>query len=145
MKIDLLGEKNTGFAMGLNEFAGHLAVALVAFSIGIIASEYRLRPYPFYIGIDLSIAGLITSLLLIKDTKHHVAAESANNTVPKLKNVFWDTTFFHRNLGSVAQAGLVNNLSDGLIWGLLPILLAEKTIKMKKYATKTYYRVIYFL
>lgn len=126
MKIDLVGEKDRGFAMGLNEFAGYLAVALVAFLTGWIAGEYGLRPYPFYIGIALVIAGLITSVLFIKDTRHHVATESASNKIPLLKKIFWDTTLFDRNLGAVTQAGLINNLNDGMVWGLLPILLIQK-------------------
>lgn len=126
MKIDLVGEKNRGLAMGLNEFAGYLAVAIVAFLTGYFASKYGLRPYPFYIGIFLSIAGLFSSWLLIKDTKHHVAKEATSNSIPKLKRVFWDTTIFDKNLGSVTQAGLINNLNDGMAWGLFPILLADK-------------------
>ena len=126
MKIDLVGEKDRGFAMGLNEFAGYLAVAIVAFATGIIASQYGLRPYPFYIGIFLSFAGLLTSWLFVKDTKHHVAMEAASNNIAKLKNIFWDTTLFDRNLGAVTQAGLINNLNDGMAWGLFPILLAQK-------------------
>lgn len=128
MKIDLVGEKNRGLAMGLNEFAGYIAVALVAFLTGWIAGDYGLRPYPFYIGIFLAFAGLLTSWFLIRDTRHHVAKEAASNAVRKLKSVFWDTTLFDRNLGSVTQAGLVNNLNDGMAWGLFPILLAEKQL-----------------
>ncbi|HET9430086.1 MAG TPA: MFS transporter, partial [Chitinophagaceae bacterium] len=126
MKIDLVGEKQRGFAMGLNEFAGYLAVALVAFFTGLIAAEYGLRPYPFYIGIALSLAGFFASWLLIRDTKHHIAVESTTSKTPKLKNVFWQTTWKNKNLGSVTQAGLINNLNDGMAWGLLPILLASK-------------------
>lgn len=126
MKIDLVGEKSRGLAMGLNEFAGYIAVALVAFFTGWIASHYGLRPYPFYLGIVMAILGLIISILFIKDTKHHVAKEASDNKVPRLKNVFWDTTLFDRNLGSVTQAGLINNLNDGMVWGLFPILLANK-------------------
>jgi MFS family permease len=126
MKIDLVGEKNRGFVMGLNEFAGYIAVALVAFLTGWIAGEYGIRPYPFYIGIILVILGLISSVLFLKDTMHHVNKEAGENSIIKLKNVFWDTTLFNRNLGSVTQAGLVNNLNDGMVWGLLPILLAQK-------------------
>jgi MFS family permease len=126
MKIDLVGEKERGFAMGLNEFAGYLAVAVVAFFTGWIASEYGLRPYPFYIGIALSISGLILSWVFIKDTKHHVAKESETNNTRKLKNVFWDTTIHDPNLGSVTQAGLINNLNDGMVWGLFPIILFQK-------------------
>lgn len=137
MKIDLVGEKDRGFAMGLNEFAGYLAVAVVAFATGMVASEFGLRPYPFYIGIVLSFAGLLSSWFLVKDTKHHVAKEAVSNNIPKLKNVFWDTTLFDRNLGSVTQAGLINNLNDGMTWGLLPILLAEKNFELSEIAIIT--------
>lgn len=126
MKIDLVGEKQRGFAMGLNEFAGYLAVAVVAFLTGWIASVYGLRPYPFYIGIALSLMGFLSSWLLIKDTVHHVSVETESSTVPKLENIFWQTTWKDKNLGSVTQAGLINNLNDGMAWGLLPILLASK-------------------
>jgi MFS family permease len=132
MKIDLVGEKNRGFAMGLNEFAGYIAVAGVAFGTGYIAQQYGLRPYPFYLGIGLAILGLITSLRFIKDTRSHVLLESASSTIPKLKNVFWDTTWTHRNLGSVTQAGLVNNLNDGMVWGLFPMLLASKGFNLSE-------------
>ena len=126
MKIDLVGEKQRGFAMGLNEFAGYIAVALIAFLTGWIASEYGIRPYPFYIGIGLVFLGLISSIFFIKDTKHHIAKETTTNTIPKLKNIFWDTTWKNKNLGSVTQAGLINNLNDGMAWGIFPILLATK-------------------
>jgi MFS family permease len=126
MKIDLVGEKDRGFAMGLNEFAGYIAVAAVAFLTGWIASAYGIRPYPFYIGIALVAAGLFASVFLLKDTMYHVKREADENNIPKLKNIFWDTTLFNRNLGSVTQAGLVNNLNDGMVWGLFPILLAQK-------------------
>ncbi|MFZ1370063.1 MAG: MFS transporter [Ferruginibacter sp.] len=126
MKIDLVGEKQRGFAMGLNEFAGYIAVALVAFLTGWIASEYGIRPYPFYIGIVLVFLGLIGSTFFIKDTKHHVAKETINNTIPRLKNIFRDTSWKNKNLGSVTQAGLINNLNDGMAWGIFPILLASK-------------------
>ena len=126
MKIDLVGEKQRGFAMGLNEFAGYLAVALVAFLTGWIASKYGIRPYPFYVGIGLVFFGLAGSLFFIKDTKHHVAKETVTNAIPGLKNIFWDTTWKDKNLGSVTQAGLINNLNDGMAWGIFPILLATK-------------------
>lgn len=127
MKIDLVGEKNRGLAMGLNESAGYLAVGGVAFLTGWIAGEYGLRPYPFYMGIGFAVIGLLSSWLLVKDTVHHVAAETAiKSDAPKLKNVFWETTWKNRNLGAITQAGLVNNLNDGMVWGLLPILLAAK-------------------
>ncbi len=126
MKIDLVGERQRGFAMGLNEFAGYWALAVVAFLTGWIASEYGLRPYPFYIGVALSLMGFFASWLLVKDTKHHVATESTTSKIPKLKNIFWQTTWKNKNLGSVTQGGLINNLNDGMVWGLFPILLAAK-------------------
>jgi MFS family permease len=126
MKIDLVGEKQRGFAMGLNEFAGYIAVAIVAFLTGWIASEYGIRPYPFYLGIGLVFLGLTASIFFINDTKHHVAKETISNTVPRLKNIFWDTSWKNKNLGSVTQAGLINNLNDGMAWGIFPILLATK-------------------
>lgn len=137
MKIDLVGEKDRGFAMGLNEFAGYLAVAVVAFATGMVASEFGLRPYPFYIGIVLSFAGLFASWFLVKDTKQHVAMEASSNNVASLKNVFWDTTWKNKNLGSVTQAGLINNLNDGMAWGLFPILLAEKHFAISEIAIVT--------
>jgi MFS family permease len=124
MKIDLVGEKNRGLAMGLNESAGYVSVAVLAFATGWIASEFGLRPYPFYVGVAMAIIGLLASWFLVKDTIHHVNAESVDSNIPKLKNILWDTTWKHPNLGSITQAGLVNNLNDGLIWGLLPLLLS---------------------
>ena len=126
MKIDLVGDKQRGFAMGLNEFAGYIAVALVAFLTGWIAGEFGVRPYPFYVGIILTVLGLLSSIFLVKDTRHHVAKETTTNNIPSLKNIFWETTWKNKNLGSVTQAGLVNNLNDGMAWGIFPILLATK-------------------
>jgi MFS family permease len=132
MKIDLVGEKQRGFAMGLNESAGYFALAAIAFLTGWIASNYGLRPYPFYAGIALGLVGLLMSWLLIKDTRHHVKLESASSTIPLLKNIFWDTTWKHKNLGSITQAGLVNNLNDGMVWGLFPILLVSKGFDLRE-------------
>jgi len=126
MKIDLVGERQRGLAVGLNEFSGYFALSIVAFLTGWIASEYGLRPYPFYIGIAFALLGFFGSWLLIKDTKHHVAHETATSNIPRLKNIFWETTWKDKNLGSVTQAGLINNLNDGMAWGLFPILLASK-------------------
>ncbi|MEQ8473904.1 MAG: MFS transporter [Marinoscillum sp.] len=126
MKIDLVGEKNRGLAMGLNESAGYLAVGIVAFLTGWMASEYGLRPYPFYLGIGFAVIGLLGSVFLIKDTVHHVNVETKESKVPLLKRIFVETTWNNPNLGSITQAGLVNNLNDGMIWGLLPMLLASK-------------------
>lgn len=126
MKIDLVGDKQRGFAMGLNEFAGYISVALVSFLTGWIASNYGARPYPFFIGFVLIVLGLLGSIFWIRDTRSHVALEVQQSAVPRLKNIFWDTTWKHKNLGSVTQAGIINNLNDGMIWGIFPILLAGK-------------------
>ncbi len=134
MKIDLVGSKNRGLAMGFNESAGYLAVGAVAFASGYIASDFGLRPYPFYIGIFLSFIGLLSSWILVKDTKIHVGIESNSNETARLKNVFLDTSWRHPNLGSITQAGLVNNLNDGMIWGLFPILLANKGFGLEQIA-----------
>ncbi len=126
MKIDLVGEKDRGLAMGINESAGYLAVGAVAFLTGWIAAEYGLRPYPFYLGFGFAGLGLLGSWFFVKDTEHHVAKEMTTSAVRKLKNIFWETTWKDNNLGSISQAGLVNNLNDGMVWGLFPILLAMK-------------------
>lgn len=131
MKIDLVGEKERGLAMGLNEFAGYVAVAVVAFLTGWIAGNYGLRPYPFYIGIALALAGFFGSWLLVHDTKHHVAQEAADHPLPRLKNIFREVMLFDRNLSSVTQAGLINNLNDAMAWGLFPLVLAQKGFGMK--------------
>ncbi|HRC33429.1 MAG TPA: MFS transporter, partial [Bacteroidia bacterium] len=123
MKIDLVGEKDRGFAMGLNEFAGYFAVGIVAFLTGYIANTYGITPYPFYIGIFISIVGFILTALWVKDTRSFVQKESATENTSQLDNVFLETTLKNKTLSSVTQAGLVNNLNDGMIWGLLPIVL----------------------
>jgi MFS family permease len=125
MKIDLVGEKNRGLAMGLNEFAGYLAVGIVAYSTALIAKTWGITPYPFYLGVFISVSGLLLSVLWVKDTRVFSRMETATNEQPMLKNVFLDTSYRNPTLGSVTQAGLVNNLNDGMIWGLLPMLLAS--------------------
>lgn len=130
MKIDIVGDKQRGLAMGLNEFSGYLAVALVAFLTGYIAAEYGLRPYPFYLGIGLAFFGFFASLFLVKDTQQHVQKESSANNVKRLNSIFLDTTWKNSNLGSVTQAGLVNNLNDGMMWGLLPLILTTQGFRL---------------
>ena len=125
MKMDLVGEKQRGLAMGINEFAGYLAVGIVAFLTGYIAQNYGIRPYPFYIGIFLSVLGLLLSWIWVKDTKTFVSQEAKTSTILKNVTVFWTTTFKDKTLSAVTQAGLINNLNDGMIWGLLPILLLQ--------------------
>ncbi len=125
MKIDLVGEKDRGFAMGLNEFAGYFAVGVVAFLSGYIANKYGITPYPFYIGIFISIVGFLLTLFWVKDTRIFVHKESISDNSEQLGNVFIETTFKNKTLSSVTQAGLINNLNDGMIWGLLPIVLVS--------------------
>ncbi|MDH5475698.1 MAG: MFS transporter [Cyclobacteriaceae bacterium] len=124
MKIDLVGEKNRGFAMGLNESAGYLAVGIVAYLTGWIASDYGIRPYPFYLGLVFAFVGLFSSWFFVKDTGGHVKSEASSSKIKLLKNIFRETTWSNPNLGSISQAGLVNNLNDGMIWGIFPILLS---------------------
>lgn len=126
MKIDLVGDKQRGFAMGLNEFAGYVSVAGIAFLTGYLADQYGVRPYPFFVGIGIAIIGLLLSWLFVKDTHHHVTKESTLSNLPRLKNIFADTSWRHPSLGSITQAGLINNLNDGMAWGLFPILLSAK-------------------
>ena len=126
MKIDLVGDRNRGLAMGINEFSGYLSVGLVAFLTAWIAQHYGIRPYPFYLGIAFVGLGILLSVVFVHDTRGHVSAASVQRTVPRLTSIFWDTTWRHPNLGSVTQAGLINNLNDGMIWGLFPILLLAK-------------------
>ncbi len=130
MKIDLAGDKHRGMAIGINESAGYVAVAIMAFLTGWIAGEYGLRPYPFMLGIVLVIVGLILSLVFVKDTRSHVALETSGSTLPRLKNIFRETTWSNKNLGTVTQAGLVTNLNDAMAWGVLPILLASRGFQL---------------
>lgn len=123
MKIDLVGEKDRGLAMGLNEFAGYFAVGLVAFLSGYIAQKYGITPYPFYLGIGISIIGFLLTLFFVKDTRVFAHQENTTNRTEKLDNIFLETTFKNKTLSAITQAGLVNNLNDGMIWGLLPIVL----------------------
>jgi MFS family permease len=130
MKTDLVGPKQRGLAMGLNEFAGYVAVAASAFATGWIAAGYGLRPEPFYLGVAFVVVGLTLSALLVRETQHHVSHESAllgavsPDGVLTPRDVFWRTTLLDRNLSSVSQAGLVNNLNDGMAWGLFPLVFA---------------------
>lgn len=125
MKIDLVGDKDRGLAMGINEFAGYFAVGIVAFLTGVIAQEYGVIPYPFYLGIGISIVGLIMTLIFVKDTRQFINLEQKKDTTKSLENVFVETSFKNKNLSAITQAGMVNNLNDGMIWGLLPILLVS--------------------
>ena len=123
MKIDLVGEKDRGLAMGFNEFAGYFAIGVVAFLTGYVANTYGITPYTFYIGIFISIVGFTLTLIWVKDTRVFVIQENQTDQTASLENIFLQTTFKNKTLSSVTQAGLVNNLNDGMIWGLLPIIL----------------------
>jgi MFS family permease len=125
MKIDLVGEKDRGFAMGLNEFAGYFAVGTIAFLSGYIAYHYGITPYPFYIGIFISVIGFLLTLFWVKDTRLFVKQEMSKDNSIQYKNIFLETTYRNKTLSAVTQAGLVNNLNDGMIWGLLPMLLVS--------------------
>jgi len=130
MKIDLVGAKQRGLAMGLNEFAGYLAMAASAVATSWVASRYGVRPEPFYIGAAYVVAGLALSIFLIRETQHHANYESSFAGGPpgggslSSREVFWRSTLFDRNLSSVSQAGMVNNLNDGMAWGLFPVVFA---------------------
>lgn len=130
MKIDLVGPKQRGLAMGLNEFSGYFAVAGSALATGWMAARYGLRPEPFYLGVIYVAAGLLLSLLAVRETRHHVAHELRvhhhETNAEKLTQgeIFRRTSLTDRNLSSVSQAGLVNNLNDGMAWGLFPLVFA---------------------
>ena len=132
MKIDLVGEKDRGLAMGINEFAGYFAVGIVAFLTGLIAQNYGITPYPFYLGIFIAFTGLLVTILFVKDTRKFVKIEQQTDENKSLENVFIETSFKNKTLSSVSQAGLVNNLNDGMIWGLLPILLVSFSYNSKE-------------
>ena len=138
MKIDLAGPAKRGLAMGLNEFAGYFAVAASALATGFIAARYGLRPEPFYLGVGFVACGLLLSTLFVRETRHHVAVESALNGVPTTppmptqREVFWRTTVSDKNLSSVSQAGLVNNLNDGMAWGLFPLFFTAAHMQLEQ-------------
>ena len=135
MKIDLAGPKNRGFAMGVNEFAGYFAVAIAALATGYIASRWGLRPQPFYLGIVFVACGLLLSVLLVRETSGHVAVESADaggHESMSQVEIFRRTSYADRNLASVSQAGLVNNLNDGMAWGLFPLAFAANGMTLEQ-------------
>ena len=129
MKVDLVGPKSRGLAVGLNEFAGYLAVGLTAYFTGYLASRYGLRPTPFYVGVFYAIAGTILSLLVVRDTSLHVRLEAGGADMEasprSFREVFLLASFRDRNLFAASQAGLTNNLNDGMSWGILPLFFAS--------------------
>jgi len=146
MKIDLVGPARRGLAMGLNEAAGYGAVSLAAIAAGYLAATYALRPQPFLLGIGFALAGLLLSLFFVRESQGHARQEAAVLThaagqtagsgppvtdaagdrllVPSFKDIFLLSSWKNRTLFGVSQAGLVNNLNDGLAWGLFPLFFA---------------------
>ena len=143
MKIDLVGPARRGFAMGLNEFAGYLAVALSAWATGEIASRFGLRPEPFYLGVVFAALGLALSQLFVRDTMPHVRHEAAAASVasgrrhdvaaaPRARELFARFSWRDPALFNASQAGLVNNLNDGLAWGLFPLFFAAAGLTLRE-------------
>ena len=132
MKIDLVGERNRGLAMGINEFAGYLAVGLAAYLSAGIAAAKGFAFYPFVPGILFSVAGFLLTLFFIKDTAAFVLQEAKESRLPLFKNMWKASSYQHKNMGSVTISGLVNNLNDGIVWGLLPILLLQKNYSLQQ-------------
>lgn len=138
MKVDLAGPRRRGLALGINEAAGYLAVAAASFLSGVIAERYGLRPEPFYLGIGCTSAGLALSVLFVRDTAAHLATEAAAHQAPKtsvsLARSFGEVTWRRRDLFGVSQAGFVNNLNDGLAWGIFPIFFAAQGLSLDRIA-----------
>jgi MFS family permease len=136
MKVDLVGPKSRGLAVGLNEFAGYVSVGVTAFLTGYIAQRYGLRPAPFLLGIAYAVLGLVLSLLLVRDTRGHVGVE-ISHAAPAVETLsFWQifrrASFGDRNLFAASQAGLVNNLNDGMSWGIFPLFFAAFGLSIER-------------
>jgi MFS family permease len=136
MKVDLVGPKSRGLAVGLNEFAGYLAVGVTAFITGYIAAHFGLRPAPIYLGIGYAVLGAALSVLLVRDTRDHVRLEVGGAPPTSEAIRFWDvfslTSFRDRNLFAASQAGLVNNLNDGMSWGIFPLFFATFGLSVER-------------
>jgi MFS family permease len=138
MKIDLVGPERRGLAMGLNECAGYVAVSLTALATGYVAARYGLRPTPFYLGVGFAVAGLSLSLFAVRDTRRHVIHEARLHqspivsASPSAREIFWRTSVKDADLSSLSQAGLVNNLNDGMAWGLFPLLYATAGLSLEQ-------------
>ena len=137
MKMDLVGPRWRGLALGFNEAAGYLSLAAAAFLTGVIAQSYGLRPEPFYLGIGIAAGGLAFSALLVRDTALHLALEPsglppAALVPPSLRRSFADTTWRKPYLFGITQAGLVKNLNDGVAWGIFPIFFASRGLDLER-------------
>jgi MFS family permease len=142
MKVDLVGPSRRGLAMGINEFSGYLAVGITAFVTGMIATSYGLRPQPFYLGVGYSVAGLLISQLLIRETRHYArheadlrAGKRAGETARSYDNlsfgqVFKLTSWKDRGLFAASQAGLANNFNDGMSWVIFPLFFATHAVSV---------------
>lgn len=137
MKIDLVGPQRRGLAMGLNEFSGYFAVSLAALASGYIAAVHGLRPAPFYLGIGIAVAGLFLSIFFVHETHGHARHEAKGaggaEHVP-FKEIFTRTSYKDPNLFSCSQAGMVNNLNDGMAWGLFPLFFAAAQLSVERIA-----------
>ncbi len=137
MKIDLVGPQRRGLAMGLNEFAGYFAVAVTALASGYIAAAYGLRPAPFYLGIGIAGSGLLLSVFFVRETHGHARHEAKGQggavSVP-FREIFTRTSYRDPNLFSCSQAGMVNNLNDGMAWGLFPLFFAAAHLSVERIA-----------
>ena len=136
MKIDLVGPKGRGLAVGLNEFAGYFAVGATAFLTGYLASRFGLRPVPIYLGIGYAVTGTLLSVLVVRDTREHVRIETGGANKPasslSFREVFTLTSFRDRNLFAASQAGLVNNLNDGMSWGIFPLFFTSLDLGVER-------------
>jgi MFS family permease len=146
MKIDLVGPRQRGLAMGLNEFAGYISVSLAAFLTGYLAAGYGLRPVPFYPGIAFAVVGLALSVLFVHETRGHAqhesrlrtaSAEQSQGPAPSFAEILLLTSWRDRALFAASQAGMVNNLNDGLVWGLIPIYLTNAGLSLAQVAVIT--------
>src|SRR5216117_1839849 len=141
MKIDLVGPARRGLAMGLNEFAGYVAVSLSALLTGYLAAVHGLRPAPFYPGIAFAALGLVLSAFAVRETRGHARAESSElgADAPRLgfARVFLLTSWRNRALFAASQAGMVNNLNDGMVWGLIPVFLAARGLALNRIGVVT--------
>src|SRR5262245_7712661 len=138
MKVDLVGPRRRGLALGLNEFAGYVAVGIMSWVTGFIAAHWALRPQPFYPGIAIALIGLTVSIFAVKETRGHAHLEataapaSASPTAPSFRHVFLLTTVGNVSLFAACQAGLVNNLNDGMSWGLYPLYFAAHGLGVER-------------
>jgi MFS family permease len=147
MKIDLVGARRRGLAMGLNEFAGYVALALTALGTGYLAAAYGLRPMPFVVGLVVAVAGLALSLFAVRETRHHVAVEAAAHPAggsadcddaPAASEVFARASWGDRALSTASHTGLLNNLNDGLAWGLFPLFFAATGLDAARIGVLTF-------